>query len=246
MLVEGRGFGRVVCLGLVLFALEARANAQPHVEVNTEASPEDDGGADDAAREVFEAGEQAFERGDYEHAHDYFMHAYELSGRPQLLFNAGNAAGHDRRDARALQLYRQYLAEEPEAENRAVVESRIAALERSEEQASEGGNKAWMWITGSAAIVFTGVGIVGRLRANAEYAELEELCSNAPGCNDDEFDGTRVRRWDRVTVSSFIVAGLAVAGFVVSFALRGGEDANEEDELQVGVGPGGVRLRGTF
>jgi len=60
----------------------------------------------------------------------YFEEAYELSKRPELLYNIATTADRLRRDEAALSAYRQYLLELPEANNRGAVETRIATLER--------------------------------------------------------------------------------------------------------------------
>lgn len=83
---------------------------------------------DTDARTLFELGENAFESGRYRAALDFFQQAYDLSGRPQLLFNIGQAADRLREDARALAAFEGYLQALPTASNRGVVEARIAIL----------------------------------------------------------------------------------------------------------------------
>ncbi|MDQ3032683.1 MAG: tetratricopeptide repeat protein [Myxococcota bacterium] len=84
---------------------------------------------DAEARSLFEAGRSAFEAGRFEAALARFREAYELSGRPTLLYNVGTAADRLRRDAEALEAFRAYVAALPDAPNRAEVESRIRVLE---------------------------------------------------------------------------------------------------------------------
>lgn len=86
-------------------------------------------GADHEARALFDAGNLAFSEGRYENAVEHFQRAYELSRRPELLYNIGVAAERLRRDAVALQAFRDYLAQVPDTAQRAAVESRIAILE---------------------------------------------------------------------------------------------------------------------
>lgn len=83
---------------------------------------------DEHARELFEQGRKAYQEARYDLALDLFMQSYALSKRPQLLNNIGQAADRLRMDADALDAYQRYLAEVPDAENRAAVENRIAAL----------------------------------------------------------------------------------------------------------------------
>jgi tetratricopeptide (TPR) repeat protein len=83
---------------------------------------------DSRARDLFEKGRVAYQEARYEVALDLFTQAHALSKRPQLLNNIGQAADRLRMDADALDAYQRYLAEVPDAENRAAVENRIAAL----------------------------------------------------------------------------------------------------------------------
>ncbi len=84
---------------------------------------------DGEARNLFLAGQAAFNNGSYERSLDYFEQAYALSQRPGLLYNIAISADRLRRDARALEAFREYLALEPETERRAEVQARIAFLE---------------------------------------------------------------------------------------------------------------------
>lgn len=87
--------------------------------------------SDEEARHLFEAGQTAFEAGEFERALTYFEDAYRLSRRPQLLYNIGVAADRVRNDARALAAFRQYLRELPQSPNRREVEARVRFLENS-------------------------------------------------------------------------------------------------------------------
>lgn len=86
---------------------------------------------DEEARSLFEAGQSAFGAGNYERALEYLERAYALSHRSGLLYNIAITADRVRNDARALEAFRAYLAEEPQTERRAEVEARIAYLERA-------------------------------------------------------------------------------------------------------------------
>ncbi len=84
--------------------------------------------ADVEARARFEAGRASFADGRFEDALNDFQRAYELAKRPILLFNVGAAADRLRKDQVALEAFERYLAEMPNAENRAEVEGRIRVL----------------------------------------------------------------------------------------------------------------------
>lgn len=83
------------------------------------------------ARHLFEAGRLAFDQGRFEEALDYFRRSHSLSQRPALLYNIGSAADRLRRDDEAIEAFEAYVAQVPDAPNRAEVESRLEVLRRS-------------------------------------------------------------------------------------------------------------------
>lgn len=93
--------------------------------------------ADETARRVYLEGRDAFEEGRYEDALRLFETAYELSGRPELLYNIGTTADRLRRNRRALEAFERFLEARPDSEYRPAVEARVrvirAELEREEE-----------------------------------------------------------------------------------------------------------------
>ena len=116
-----------------LMLISASAGAQP---AQTTPAPAIDKADDEEARELFQIGKDAFDEGRFERALKYFKDAYELSHRAALLSNIGTALDRLRRDQEALDAYRKYLEQVPEAPNRRLVEERIriieAALARSQ------------------------------------------------------------------------------------------------------------------
>lgn len=106
------------------------AHAQPHGGSEKAAS-------DQRAREVFLKGDAAYAEGRYEEALASFKEAYELSGRPQLLFNISNALERLGRYPEAVDALEKYLAS-GKAKDRDVVQKRLANLrKRVEEQKKE-------------------------------------------------------------------------------------------------------------
>jgi tetratricopeptide (TPR) repeat protein len=111
-------------VALQLMAAGAPARAQ-HVTASTQWAP-----PDESARPTFEAGRRAYEAGRYAEALDAFQRVYVLTGHPAMLINIANAharLGEPRRAAASLQ---EYLAQAPDAANRALLEARIAELEQ--------------------------------------------------------------------------------------------------------------------
>lgn len=105
-----------VCAFALSFGLSASADS-----VDTDAE----------ARALYEAGRIAFDQGRFEAALRYFETSYELSGRPQLLFNIGTVADRLRRDDLALRAFKRFLEEVPDTPERQGVLARIRILERS-------------------------------------------------------------------------------------------------------------------
>lgn len=84
--------------------------------------------ADEQARTHFASGVAAFDTGRYEVALDEFHAAYELSHRPELLYNVGLCQDRLRQDREALASFEAFLAARPDTSHRAEVEPRITAL----------------------------------------------------------------------------------------------------------------------
>lgn len=90
--------------------------------------PAPQGDRDAQARTRFEQGREAYKDGRYRDAWAYFHEAYQLSGRPELLFNIGQTADRLGQEADALRAFSMYLERLPNAENRRDVENRVRAL----------------------------------------------------------------------------------------------------------------------
>ena len=123
--------GLVVALGLGLLGplvpaspLTALAEAAPPPKQTPEKAA-----ADVRARELFQKGDTAYAEGRYEEAHAAFQEAYDLSGRPQLLFNISNALERLGKYAEAVDALEKYLAS-GKAKDRDVVQKRLANLRR--------------------------------------------------------------------------------------------------------------------
>jgi tetratricopeptide (TPR) repeat protein len=112
----------VVLIALVLVNGTARAQ--------TKAAEPSSAADDEVARGLFQAGKAAYENGKYEEALQLFEQAHARSGRPQLLFNIGQTAERLRQDQKALEVFRAYLTQVPDAPNRLEVEARIKQLEQ--------------------------------------------------------------------------------------------------------------------
>jgi tetratricopeptide (TPR) repeat protein len=82
------------------------------------------------AKEHYEIGTRFFDVGKYGDAVKEYEEAYLLTGDPKLLYNIGQAYRLWDHSEEALRVYKNYLRQRPDAENRADVEKKIADLER--------------------------------------------------------------------------------------------------------------------
>lgn len=124
--------------GISLFAAVAVAAATLAVAPPSRAEPRGEKAAtDQRAKDLFAKGDTAYAEGRYEEALSAFQESYDLSGRPQLLFNISNAAERLGRIQEAADALEKYLAS-GKAKDKDVVQKRLAALkERLEKQKKE-------------------------------------------------------------------------------------------------------------
>jgi tetratricopeptide (TPR) repeat protein len=80
------------------------------------------------ARALYDQGMRHFNLSEYDTAIDAFKQGYKLSGNPGFLYNIAQAYRLKGDCAQAVTFYRNYLRADPQAENRAAVEERIASL----------------------------------------------------------------------------------------------------------------------
>lgn len=116
--------------------LTAVANAAPPARHAPEKAA-----ADVRARELFQKGDAAYAEGRYEEALAAFQEAYDLSGRPQLLFNVSNALERLGRYADAVEALDKYLAS-GKAKDREIVQKRLANLKRRVEEQKKAEERA--------------------------------------------------------------------------------------------------------
>lgn len=223
-----------------------------------------DQGEDSEARALFEAGRVAFDEGRFENALEYFERSYELSRRPQLLYNIGSAADRLRRDEDALEAFEAFLEAVPTSPNRAHVEGRIrvlrSALGEEEQEApaeataatssspstSGGGGGGggidpapWIVVGISGAVLITGVVLLGVSAADIAAVENVEEGGSWSSIQDAH---------DRAPILSglgwaFAAVGLAGAAVGLGWGIASGSDG---ESVQARIVPGGLELRGTF
>lgn len=97
---------------------------------------------DEAARITFQRARTAFDAGDYETALARFRQAYELSPRPQLLYNIAATLDRLRRDVEAAAALRAFLEASPETPDRVEIEARLRVLDGIIQQGEDQENAA--------------------------------------------------------------------------------------------------------
>ena len=123
----------------VLHAETASGSAE---KPSTSATEKPSSSADKEARKLFFQGDRLYEEGKYEEAVAAFEKAYELSHRPELLFNLANAYERLGQYEEALRSLRDFEPSAPEADRPKIAE-RIKTLEaRAEERRQRESEKA--------------------------------------------------------------------------------------------------------
>ena len=252
----------LVTLVAVLVPLSA---AQAQQSESTSGSEETEGGAgedprDAAARRFFESGREAYDAGDYQLALSHFRQSYDLSERPELLYNIGMAADRLRRDAEALEAFRGFVQALPSASHRGEVEARIRLLEDQVARQAElesiasqraGEAEAEPEDSGSQSPVSSGpstgalAGSIGLGVIGLGGVAAGLIAIAGAGCAEQVAGVCAVERETNWTAVGVYGGGgvLAIVGAILWLLLSGGD---EPEESAVSVGPGGLELRGSF
>ncbi|MBK8593630.1 MAG: tetratricopeptide repeat protein [Sandaracinaceae bacterium] len=83
---------------------------------------------EEEARALFIAGRSAFDQGRFEEALSHFKRSYELSGRPELLYNIGTAADRVGRLEEAITAFRSYLEGSPDSPRRPQIRGSVGGV----------------------------------------------------------------------------------------------------------------------
>jgi tetratricopeptide (TPR) repeat protein len=220
-----------------LFAASPGAAQEPTApDAQSDASAEADA-LDEEGRGLFLAGQAAYNRARFDEALDYFERSYELSHRPQLLFNIGLAATRAGEPERARAAFEQYLEDFPSAPNRADVESRLRDLSApSEEESGSSPLLGWIVVGASGAVAIAGAVFLA-LAAGAA-STVEDPPENSTWASiEGDYDNANT-----FTIVGLVGAGVGVAGVALGIVLV----ASAGDEVAVAAGPTGVQVRGSF
>lgn len=193
----------------LLVGVSFRAAAQPRpgdVAVTTQPTP--------AAREAFELGKAAYERGRFSEALAYYERAYALSPHPNLLFNIGRAADSDGRSERAIQAYSAFLEAVPDADNREFVEGRLERLRAPSARVDPSAVQASISPYTAAATASAAESTPSAAVPLARYDDRKDVSPPA-----------WKRAWFWAVIGAVVVTGVTV-GVV---ATRGGDDRPKAD-----------------
>jgi tetratricopeptide (TPR) repeat protein len=219
---------------------------------------------DEEARSLFEAGRSAYGDGRFEEALGHFRRSYELSHRPQLLYNIGQCQDRLRRDAEALATFEEFLTLLPESPQHTEVAARIeilrAAIERGEASEAVAETEAETEVTEApvapvlpsepdpAPWIVLGVGgavaVAGAILLGVGYANV----ATVEGAMNVPFSSVR-GAYDSapaLTGAGWAALGLgvALAGVGLVWGLSSGGGGNEHAHLR--MGPTGISVSGSF
>lgn len=225
----------------------------------------------DRARSLNNQGSAAYELGSYDEAISRFTEAYKVYPDPRILFNLAQAYRKKHAYEHALELYRTYLHNQPDAVNRQVVEALIPELEATiakqkatDDHPPEGTAstvaalpvvtkieepRPWYanvsgWVLVGGGAVAAGVGIGFFVSANSLEDELAVA-------SDSQKAGLRSDISTRRNVGTVlsIVGGVAAAGGVAIFLFAPRtvtRDIVPIRDLKLSFAPSQVALTGRF
>lgn len=235
--------------------------AAPAVAQSTQQlSAEQRGALDDEARQLFEAGDVAYQNGRFDRAYEYFRQSYELSNRALILYNMGLSAELARRDEEALEAYRGYLAAVPASEVHARVRTRVEVLEArvasgdadppaasddggGASQSTEGGGSdglgGWLLFGGGLAVAITGAVLVGV--AASDVDRVQNAPQDAAWADYEE----SASRAEPLSIAGGVLLGVGAAAAALGIVLAvtsGGSD----ESVALRVGPTSLAVTGSF
>ncbi len=215
-----------IALALTLLLAPIAAAAQPA-----------DPARDAEGRQHFQAGRDAFARGDFAGAATEFERAYALSRRPQLLYNIGRAYQEQLRWEDAHRSFQHYLDALPTAPDRAEVEGRLRIIEVAMTHTAPTPPQVvvverpvpislppppeshpWrtvFWVAGSLTLLTGAATVAVGVFADQRYNELLQSC--APRCREDDVRDMSLRTG--LVNGGIITTSVLLAGSITAFVL---------------------------
>ncbi len=215
------------------------------VRAEDEAPQEDVSSTDDeAARALYVSGERHYAAGRYEEAASDFLQSYELSKRPDLLFNVANA--YERlSDYESAAVYLEEYLGTPDASNEVSVRQRIrrlrmnakkreqedkdiaelARLEPSGGNQSEGASRVLPYSLLGGGALLVGGGLVAGLVSRNAGSDAEKFCTSSGLCETGAKSSLDRERNFGILADVAIGAGVVVAGVGVFLLLTGDKES---------------------
>lgn len=222
------------------------------------------------AKVKYEEGKAHYEAGEYDKALAAFTEAYNLSNKPDLLFNLGVCSEKIGDSTKAIAYYELYLEENPDAADRDDVAQRLAALKESQAEPAEPEPAAAappppeeedelvveqeedteiFWpgaVIGLGGLILAS-GALTAIMAYNRYGDLEDSCS--PDCSDSKV--SKVKKAALAADIQFALGGAVVAAGVIWWVTA--DDGEAEVEMAglkgaplVLPGGGGLVVEGEF
>ena len=212
-------------LGILLGAATVQAQSEPD-------APVDVGSEDAAAREHFERGAAAFQDGRFDEAASEFGQAYDLSGRPELLYNLYVSHRDAGNDVEALRALRAYLdAGAPGGSVPRLEESARVLEERIADEQDDGPPVLAITLLVSGGVLAV-AGITTGILSEVARSDLESACTAAGSCP-PELEATRDRGQALAIATDVLLASAVVAvGIGVVLLIVGADD--DEPEVMAG------------
>jgi len=229
---------------------------------------------DEEARTRFQLGSTLYRQGRFDDAAREFRGAYDVSHRPELLYNlylVERDAGHTQEAADAL---RTYLSDASQIPDRGLMEGRLAALDEQLERAraaqdathgdtSDDGAEVGAAIdapppveppsrvlpialmAAGGAVLLVGGGFA--FAAKSKHDDLDAVCVAGRCPNSSQSDIDALHRDTLIADLSFAIGGVSVATGLLLLLLRHGSNENEPS-VSAGCGPEGcgLSLQGRF
>ena len=209
------------------------------------------------AQARFAAGEIAYAAGRYQDALNDFQRAYELSQRPELLFNIGLAADRLRQDTTAMDAFERFLEARPDHASADRARERLELLREQQDRSVQGTvepqprppnvdpgpaespSRAGPWVLGVTGGAMAVVGATLLAIALGNKSDVENLEVDTPWTDlEDQVDS--VPRQSGAGIALISVGAAAALGAVLWRVMTPSED------VAVSVGPSGVQIRGQF
>jgi len=231
-------------------------------------------GAEDPKTEALKLFEQSaglYREGKFAEAADLLERAYGMHKEPVLLYNLARAYDGLGENQKAVDAYKRYLEQVPDAKDRGAIERRVDTLEKQLERekalkdeqdrkaqqgatptgpqqpttdsGAKGGPGIWPWVVTGVGAATVGAGLFVGLQARSKRNDAQDNPVSRDAQNDFESAQSMAS-----TANVLLIAGTVIAAGGVTWALLG-QKKNEPataSSLHLTFTPSSVRIGGTL